>query len=77
MGNKAGVGIDILTVMYTKVSGKMILSKARGLCGIPIRINMKDSGSRGRKMDGESISITMQLYMKATSLMAESMALGQ
>ena len=55
MENKAGVGIDILTVMYTKVSGKMILSKARGLCGIPIRINMKDSGKMIFKMDKEDI----------------------
>lgn len=77
MANKAGVDIDIQTVMSMKVTGGMISSKVKELCGILISTSMKASGSKERKMDGENISTIMALSIKETFLMEESKVLEQ
>lgn len=77
MANKAGVDIDIQTVMSMKVTGGMISSKVKELCGIQISISMKANGSKERKMDGENISTTMAQFMKETFLMEENKVLEQ
>lgn len=77
MVNKAGVDIDIQTVMSMKVTGGMISSKVKELCGILILISMKANGLKERKMDGENISIIMAPFMKETFQMEENKVLEQ
>ena len=77
MGNKAGVDTDIPTAMSMKVNGKMISKKVKGLCGILISTSMKVTGSKAKRMDGESISTIMVQSMKEISPMEGNKALEQ
>ncbi len=74
MVNKGGDGIGIRMGMCMKEIGEMILRMVKGRCGIPIWISMMGSGLRGRKMDGGSIFIIMELFMRVTFSMEESKA---
>ena len=73
MESRGGVSIDIRMEMFMKGSGKMILNKERGRCIIRIKINMRDNGEKGRRMDGESIGIIMERFTKVILLMEEKM----
>lgn len=66
MENKDGVDTGIPMEMYTKENGKMTSNKEKVQCGIQIKINMKGNGSKAKKMDGENIFTTMQLFMRET-----------
>ena len=60
---------------YMKVNGKMISKKEKGQCAIRIKINMKDCGIKVKKMDLESTTTIMELFMKVILSMEEKMDL--
>ena len=65
--SKAGAGTGIPMETCTRASGRTTLRKVKVQCGIQIKINTKDNGSKARKMDGANTFTTMEPFTRETS----------